>query len=484
MAVLAEPDTSSEVVQEAQKLLNQSSRQSRAPENGAFDRSTLAAIKQFQIESGLRPTGVLDDKLMDVLRKAAKEEQPKWQVTLNGKVYLLTEADHKALIKRVQGELREPVQKLRGAVIEARANYDHMKKLNDDQYIVSWCIEAWNRTKLPSEGVIKSAENGVKAAEQALSSGNLKAFASIYPKAQTEANKAREAMKKYIAQMIDGGESLAGGLEFVRDGAFVTVAVIAAPVAASYGAGAIAAGVIAGAGSAAVESIANEVGKHISGTNETFGDSALNVLKDSFIGGSIGAVIKGGAADKLIKAIGPKLAAKVGGEMLTKASSNAVGKFMLNYLKNHGKDALEGIMKETLKSFKSTSQPLTVDKFIGIVVKELATAGPFKALDNLGQDKAFKKIFEKMSPKVREKALKELGKGASEADLFKTFSSVYGEFYKHGAGKVYDMVLNKLTGAETPDRIEKDLVQAFAYDAKLIAEFEKECQKQGKKTRK
>lgn len=483
MAVLAEPDTSSEVVQEAQKLLNQASRQSRAPENGAFDRSTLAAIKQFQIESGLRPTGVLDDKLMDILRKAAKAEQPKWQVTLNGKIYLLSEADHKALIKRVQGELREPVQKLRGAVIEARANYDHMKALNKEQYIVSWCIEAWSRAKLPSEGLIKSAENGVKAAEQALASGNLRAFATIFPKAQTEANKARAEMKKYIAQMIDGGEGMATGLEFIRDGAFVTVAVIGAPVAASYGAGAIAAGIIAGAGSAAVESIAGEVGKHISGTNETFSDAAWNVLKDSFIGGSIGAIVKGGAADKLIKMIGPKLAAKIGGEMLTKASANATGKFMLNYLKNHGKDALEGIMKETLKSFKSTSQPLTVEKFVGIVVKELATAGPFKALDGLGQDKAFKKIFEKMSPKVREKALKELGSGATEADLFKTFSSVYGEFYKHSGGKVYDLVLGKLSGAEGPDKIEKELVQAFAYDAKLIADLEKECQKQGKKNR-
>lgn len=483
MAVLAEPDTSSEVVQEAQKLLNQASRQSRAPENGAFDRSTLAAIKQFQIESGLRPTGVLDDKLMEVLRKAAKAEQPKWQVTLNGQVYLLTEAEHKALIKRVQGELREPVQKLRGAVIEARANYDHMKALNKDQYIVSWCIEAWTRAKLPSEGLIKSAENGVKAAEQALASGNLKAFAAIYPKAQDQANKARSEMKKYIAQMIDGGEGMATGLEFIRDGAFVTVAVIAAPVAASYGAGAIAAGVIAGAGTGAVESIANEVGKHIAGTNDTFGDSALNVLKDSFIGGSIGAIIKGGAADKLIKMIGPKLATKIGGAMLTKASSNAVGKFMLNYLKNHGKDALEGIMKETMKSFKTTSQPLTVEKFVGIVVKELATAGPFKALDRLGEDLAYKKIMDKMSDKTLERALKQLGPNAPAKELYDGFSAAYAEFAKHNAGGVYDKVLNKLTGSESPDRIEKELIEAFAYDAKLIAAFEKECEKRGKKNR-
>mgnify|MGYP001953199322 CR=1 FL=1 len=49
MAALAEPNTSSEVVLEAQKLLNKAALQSRAPEDGAFDKTTLAAIKQYQI---------------------------------------------------------------------------------------------------------------------------------------------------------------------------------------------------------------------------------------------------------------------------------------------------------------------------------------------------------------------------------------------------------------------------------------------------
>ena len=76
MPVLAEPNTSSQVVLDAQKLLNKSALQSRAPENGAFDKSTVAAIKQFQIESGLRPTGVLDDALMKVLKSAASKPAP------------------------------------------------------------------------------------------------------------------------------------------------------------------------------------------------------------------------------------------------------------------------------------------------------------------------------------------------------------------------------------------------------------------------
>ena len=61
MAVLAEPNTSSEIVLEAQKLLNKAALQSRAPEDGAFDKSTVAALKAFQSESGLSATGVLDE---------------------------------------------------------------------------------------------------------------------------------------------------------------------------------------------------------------------------------------------------------------------------------------------------------------------------------------------------------------------------------------------------------------------------------------
>jgi hypothetical protein len=48
MPVLAEPNTSSAVVLEAQKLLNKSALQSRAPENGAFDKATLQPSSNFR----------------------------------------------------------------------------------------------------------------------------------------------------------------------------------------------------------------------------------------------------------------------------------------------------------------------------------------------------------------------------------------------------------------------------------------------------
>lgn len=482
MAVLAEPNTSSEVVLEAQKLLNKSARQSRAPENGAFDKGTVAAIKQFQIESGLRPTGVLDDKVMEILRKAAAQDQPKWQVTVGGKIYLLTEADHKALINRVKQEFRLPMMQLKSAVEEARMLYDDMKKLRSDQYIVGWCIEAFKGAKLPSESVIKAAETSAGAAQKLLDAGNLKGFALVFPKAQAEANRARAEMKAYVSSIIDGGEKIVTGLELVRDVSFVTVGVIAAPVAASYGMGAVAAGVVAGSGTAAVETIANEVGKGIAGQSKGIGDAGLNVLKDAFIGGSIGALIKGGAADKILAKLGPAVAKKLGGEMFRKASEKVVVQWLINYFKANGKDILEGVMKETLKAYKSNATGLTLEKFVQIVAKEVVTAGPFKKLEKLG-DFGGKELVGALSSSAKKAMLKDLGDKATDKDLIEVMGKVFGEVSKEIGGKVYDAVLSGSSGSESPEQIEKKALDAFATNQRLVKAVKDECERQARKKR-
>ncbi|MDZ4134423.1 MAG: peptidoglycan-binding domain-containing protein, partial [Paracoccaceae bacterium] len=143
MAVLAEPNSSSEIVLEAQKLLNKTARQSRAPENGAFDKNTSAAIKQFQIESGLKPTGVLDSKLMDILRKAATLPPPKYQITIGSKIYLFTQSEYDKLIDKIKGDFKEPMRQMKMAAEDARFYWKFHDELRNDQYIVGWCIEAW-----------------------------------------------------------------------------------------------------------------------------------------------------------------------------------------------------------------------------------------------------------------------------------------------------------------------------------------------------
>lgn len=480
MAVLAEPNTSSPIVMEAQKLLNKSALQSRAPENGAFDKSTLAAIKQFQIESGLRPTGVLDDALMKILKGAAGKPNPTKQITINGKIYLFTDAEYKQLVARVTKDFQRAMIFLEGAVSEARGIWDAQKRLNNDQYIVAWCIEAYAGVSLPPESLIKSAESGAKAAAAALKSGDLKTFHKVFPKAEKQANEARLKMKVYLAKVIDGGEGMVTGLQIVSTTSFVIVGIIAAPVAASYGAGALGAAVIAGAGTSAVESIANEVGKGIAGDSKGIGNAAFNVLKDSFIGGTVGALVKGKAGEKIIAKVGPMVAKKVSGKLFEKASERAVTSFMISYFKNNGASILEGVITDVLKEFKSNATGLTFDKFTGIVAKQVATAGVFGKFGKAG-DVGAKAVLAKLSSSAKKDLLKSLGDSAKEADLLPIFAKVFEETGKELSGKVYDKVLSSATGKETPEQIEAKILGEYATNKKLIDAVKAEAAKNAKK---
>ncbi|MFN3822761.1 MAG: peptidoglycan-binding domain-containing protein [Pseudorhodobacter sp.] len=482
MAVLAEPETSSAVVHEAQKLLNKSALQTRAPENGAFDKTTLAAIKQFQVESGLKPTGVLDDKLMKILRDAANRPNPTKQIKIGSKIYLFTDAEYAQLVKRIAREFETAMIQLRGAVAEARGIWDNQNALNKDQYIVAWCIEAYKGVKLPPESLIKTAESGVKAADAALKSGNLQAFSKIFPKAEQQANDARVKMKTYLSKIIDGGESLVTGLQIVSTTSFVIVGIIAAPVAASYGAGAVGAAVIAGAGTSAVESLAHEVGKGISGDSKGIGDASFNVLRDSFIGGSVGALVKGKAGEKIIAKIGPMVAKQLSGKLFEKASEKAVTSFLISYFKKNGADILEGVITDVIKEYKSNAGGLTFDKFTGIVAKQVATAGIFGKFGKAG-DVGAKAVFGKLSGSVKKDLIKSLGANAKEADLLPIFSKVFEETSKEMGGKIYDKVLSSATGSESPDQIEAKLLGEFATNKKLIDAVRAEAEAKARKSK-
>ena len=483
MAALAEHNTSSEIVFEAQKLINKAAMASKCPENGAFDKATVSALKTFQAESGLAANGVLDSKTMDLLRKAAKEPQPDYQVTVGGKTYLFTKQEHAALIKRMKDDFKAPMFQLKSAMDEARFLWDAHKDLRSDQYIVSWCIEAYSRADFPSESVIKAGEKAVSETEKALNSGQMKAFSLVFPKAQKQVNTARTSIKTYCNKLVSGGDDIVTGLEFVSTASFITVGILAAPVAAGYGMGAVAAGVVAGAGTNAIETLSREVGKGIAGTSGGIGKAAKNVLLDSFICGSVGALVKGKPADKLIAKLGPMVAGKLSGQIFKKASANAVSKFVIGYFQKNGSNILEGIMKETISSFKSASTPLTVDKFLSIVAKEVATAGVFSKLESAGNVTGAK-AFKLLSSKQRKDLIISLGKGAKEKDLIPIFSKVFEEQYKNVGSGVYDKVLSKLSGTESEEKIQQLLVDEVMTNKKVVAivvaEAEKNAKKQGR----
>jgi ferritin-like metal-binding protein YciE len=58
---------------------------------------------------------------------------------------------------------------------------------------------------------------------------------------------------------------------------------------------------------------------------------------------------------------------------------------------------------------------------------------------------------------------------------------VVDEFSKEGGGKIYDAILGSLTGKESPEVIEKKLVEEFAANRKLLDSIKDEVEKIAKK---
>lgn len=458
MAVLAELNTSSKVVLDAQKLLNKARRQSRVKEDGAFDNAMLVAIKDFQEDSGLKSTGILDTALMAILKKAAQIDVPKWEIKLGSKIYLFTEGEYRRLVERTAKELEPGMRQLKWAVEDARMLWDHHNDLKNDQYIVSWCIELYAGADLPKQGLLKSAEKAVAEAEKALKGRDLRKFPHLFKSAAKKTDAARLAIKKYVKKVQEGGDSIVTGLTFIKGGSFLIVGVIAGPVAASYGAGAIAAGVIAGAGTAATETLATEVGKGVAGTSKGTLSAVKNVLLDGVIGGSIGALVKGKAAEKILKSLVPSVAKRMPKALADRLSKKGLEKFVSNYFKNHGTSILEGILKDTLTMCKSTSSPVTFRSFVDMLVKNVVTAGVFSRFDKAANLKA-SSALKAMSSKTRDALVKGFGSKPSNKELLDLIEKLIGESAKHGGGQAYDSVYGKLKGGESESKITEMLVK-------------------------
>jgi hypothetical protein len=137
-------------------------------------------------------------------------------------------------------------------------------------------------------------------------------------------------------------------------------------------------------------------------------------------------------------------------------------------------------MKECMKAYKSNAKGLTVSSFCGIVIKEVVTAGVFSKFTKIGGDSAAA-VFKKLSSSAKKDLIKSLGDGAKDKDLLPIFAKAFEETYKESAGKVYDKVLNELTGAESPKVVEEKILTKFATDSKLIVRVKAEAAKNAKK---
>lgn len=427
--------------------------------DGVFGSRTEGAVRALQRKLNVPSTGIFDAATERAAQAAgaSTKDQPKYQVTHKGKTYALTEREYQDAVKLVLAALkRGPVLEMRKRVSESRITWDHFKEINSDQYIVSWLIEKTRRVELPSESIVKNAEHAFATVESALESGELEALESALKQGEARINKSLDVMRKYRASMIKGGENWVTNLKFTKTAAFTAVGIMASPIAVQAGASVFVAGVISGAGTALAESVSGEIGKAAAGDkSQTFGTASWNVIRDTFLGGSVGAICKGGAGEKLTKGVAAKVAAKMAGKGWTqKTVARMVGK----YLQGSFQATLEGAAVDTVKAMKN--EKMTTEQFMENVARNLVTGGAFAKLD---------KLVENAGPEVTRllpKRVLDVLSGVGKKRLStKEVEKLVADAIKGPLSSPYSMALDSavdgMRGKETPEQVGQVAAKKF-----------------------
>ena len=486
-------------LEKIQKMLNEMVKPKPPLEvDGKWGSLTSKAIKLLQAKAKIKQSGEIDAETAVVLARIFKtgkieKEQPVLYIQYNGKSIGYTQKEYDKLKKKIIAELRSgPLLSMRQAANAAESLWDHFNKLNKDQWIVSWCIEATRGANLPPESVIKKALAVVKKMEGYLNSGNLAKFHAEQKSAEQICNVAIAKMDAYRVTMIEGGGNWVTALEWTKTGSFTFLGVFAAPVAAgALGTGALASAVIGGAAVSATQSAATEIGKGSAGSkNWTVSGAISNVVIDTGVGALIGIFNKGGSGgSNLFEAglakIAPKLAAEHGFKTLSKETVKRFAAFMMM---EGAKNSTENAIKDAAAAAKGDKK-MTLEKFVGNVainfVKGL-TLGPLgKVIGNYSSGILPKKF----QSKIWDQALKAVSKSAKGGTVHisaidnKTIElaeKLVGDMVKASVDKAVSDAVKSATGPMDAKKLDKKLQeQLFSqkqmkiYAAQVAKEVEK-----------
>lgn len=463
--------TSSQEARDVQRALNMARRRGgkKLKEDGVVTEELLEAIRNFQKHCGLQRNGQPDGRTMKALAAEASSEPMDLQITLHGRIYLLSKRDYQQLVSRTIRALRfkGPAGQIASKVARIRTEWDHHHNNNRRSPVVSWLIEATRGVDLPPESVVKNAERVAAQVEAALQSRDLKAAHNAIGRAEPIVNLARRQLLNYRKEVVQGGQNWITALEVTRTAAFVTVGILAVPVAASFGAGAIASGVIAGAGTAAVESLSNEVGKGIAGSSEGAGTAATNVLRDTVIGGAIGALTRGKFAEKIVEGVGAQIARRATASWMRQVSQRTAVRYIGVLLKGSLSSALEGAISDALGQLRSNPEMMTWDKFMTNIALNLVSGGLFAKLDGVLDPRA-RSLVANMPANTRRELLRGMGSNISNRDLEQLFSGAGSAAIQKAYGAAVDQVLSRAKGTESPQVIRQKVLEK-TFDKKLIA---------------
>lgn len=390
--------------------------------DGKWGKKTSAALKLLQSKAKIPTSGEVDTETAVVISRVMKtgkieKEQPVFYIQFKGKTIGYTQKQYDKLKKDIISKLRTgPLFEMRRAAEAAKAEWEHFDKLNKDQWIVSWCIEATRGANLPKKSLVDNAVKTANKMESYLKSGNIAKFHAEQPAAERTCNMALAKMDAYRKTMIEGAGHWVDNLEWTKTLSFTFVGIFAAPVAAgALGTGALASAVIGGAAVSATQSAASEIGKGVAGTGGwTPGGAISRVVIDTGVGAIIGVFNKGGSGgthifEATIAKVAPKLAAEQGFKVLSKTTAK---RFTAYLLTEGAKNTLEEAVKDAAKAAKGDSK-MTMDKFTGNLASNFLKGVALGPLGTVIGKYGKGTIPKKFKDKIWQQALKTVSKSAS-----------------------------------------------------------------------
>jgi len=296
-------------------------------------------------------------------------------VTYLGRNYTLSEKEFDFAANQFLDGLKQAVLGAQQRTDCARIVWNTFNKLNDDQYIVSWCVGLLG-PKLPAEAVIKSAEQAHTKLESALASGNFDRIRRAMKEAEPAVNTAYKTMMEYKKATIGHSETQLGVLNWVSDASFDVLTTLAT----SELGGTPVAGATAGFVTGAIKSSANEFGKYFAGGSQTPASVTQAIIVDAAIGTLTGALgplmkIKG---DKIVEGVVRVALKKISLGVTRNLAERTVREFLVRRVSGAFKSGFNSAVKNCLKYAKGTT---TFEKLCDDIEKDMALGSVLNGLD-------------------------------------------------------------------------------------------------------
>jgi peptidoglycan hydrolase-like protein with peptidoglycan-binding domain len=442
-------------VKKLQKALNEFYKASVAPESGEFDEDTTKAVKKFQKDMKLQPTGRASKETLALL-----EPVKAYRVKLAGKEIWLSEENLKHIEQELCEAQRGTVQKYVKAAQHVADLYGYDADARDNSFFLAPTVIGFF-AKFPPKSVISAATKAADAMQAKLKAGDPVALKKAIDEGRKPIEDAAKAMDDYRAKMDPACTSVVDVLTTVVELSKVAEQALAA-IATAGASTATFAAVNFSVG--AYEETLDQVKE--AGTSGDFkvGKAAATIIGKGALDAILNVLLKD---DKLLGKILDRRGKEAGEWILKKYGKKALAEVAEKMYAKSGAALLKRAAEDVFDKFKDPTKKLTEDEFLRQLAEaffEGAAGGVLSRFD--GQ-------LENFSKNAQQNCKPYLFKGLGKVDFDKA--------YKEGLKGLIDLAIERIgyhvildaAGDEGKQRnIDKLMAEKLSKDPKLNADIE------------